>query len=142
MSDKENLVSPPASSSESRGKVVACYDDNQYLSEWEEAAREGKLCVVDCHAAWCGPCRAIAPVFENLAKEYPHVLFLKVDVDKCKRTAKNLGVIAMPSFFFFKAGEKVGGFMGASEAKIRQGLENDGKVSDICSMIANACVIA
>jgi thioredoxin 1 len=40
--------------------------------------------VIDFTAKWCGPCRIIAPMFADIAKKYPHVVFLKVDVDDMK----------------------------------------------------------
>lgn len=50
----------------------------------ELASHGSKLIVVDFYATWCGPCKAIAPKIAEFAVKYPHVVFLKVDVDKCK----------------------------------------------------------
>jgi len=66
-------------------------------------------------------------------------VFIKVDVDKVPAIARRLKVMAMPTFVFLKRGHRVGGFMGASEGKLREGLESDGAVSDICSTVASAC---
>ena len=68
-------------------------------------------------------------------------MFIKVDVDKVPAVARRLKVLAMPTFVFMKKGRRVGGFMGASEGKLRQGLESDGAVSDICSTVASACTL-
>lgn len=51
----------------------------------------------------CGPCRNIAPLFEQLPAKYPKAVFLKVDVDKCSETASSQGVSAMPTFIFYRA---------------------------------------
>ena len=73
----------------------------------------GKLIVVDFFATWCGPCRAIAPAFESLARENPDVIFIKVDVDKVPEVAGEHGIRGMPTFLFFRDGAKVGEVVGA-----------------------------
>ncbi|CAE6462484.1 unnamed protein product [Rhizoctonia solani] len=67
-----------------------------------------KLSVIDFHATWCGPCHAIAPKFESLAKEYTNVTFLKCDVDAASEVAKQYSVSAMPTFVFIKNSKKAG----------------------------------
>ncbi|KAL5212979.1 hypothetical protein ABZP36_023826 [Zizania latifolia] len=52
--------------------------------------------------AWCGPCRIIAPVFADLTKKHPNVVFLKVDVDELKPIAEQFSVEAIPTFLFMK----------------------------------------
>ncbi|GAW24022.1 hypothetical protein ANO14919_136010 [Xylariales sp. No.14919] len=62
---------------------------------------------VDCYADWCPPCRAIAPVFSQLADSHAvkgQLAFAKVNVDHVKDVAAELGVTAMPTFVFFRKG--------------------------------------
>ncbi|KAI6044264.1 thioredoxin-like protein [Pisolithus marmoratus] len=86
------------------------------------SASNEKLTVIDFHATWCacGPCHAIAPTFEALAKQYPNANFLKCDVDATKDVASAYGVAAMPTFVFLKAGKQVHTIKGAD----RHGLQN------------------
>ncbi|MBO4804926.1 MAG: thioredoxin [Paludibacteraceae bacterium] len=70
-------------------------------------------CVVDFYAVWCGPCKALSPRLESLAKEYKgKVQFYKVDVDDSGALAAAYGIRSIPTLFFFKDGkQKV--YMGA-----------------------------
>jgi len=83
-----------------------------------------KLVVVDFYATWCGPCNRIAPVFKDLSTKYPNVVFVKVDVDLCKNTAKDHSVSSMPTFLFFRNGVKIDKLSGADpkvlETKIQK----------------------
>ncbi|OJD09588.1 thioredoxin [Emergomyces pasteurianus Ep9510] len=71
------------------------------------------LIVIDCYATWCGPCKAIAPKIVEFSEAYPDLGFYKVDVDQCPDIAQELGVRAMPTFIFFKDGQKVDEVLGA-----------------------------
>ncbi|KIW64319.1 thioredoxin [Phialophora macrospora] len=76
-----------------------------------------KLIVLDCFATWCGPCKVIAPEvlkFSNSEQYKDKVEFYKVDVDEAPDVAQELGVRAMPTFMFFKNGEKVAEVVGAN----------------------------
>ncbi|KAI0363535.1 thioredoxin-like protein [Pilatotrama ljubarskyi] len=83
-----------------------------------------KLSVIDFHATWCGPCHMIAPTYEALAKQYPHVNFLKCDVDQAKDVAGRYRITAMPTFVFLKGASEVERVRGANkpalEAAVRR----------------------
>mmetsp|Transcript_1540 Transcript_1540/g.2174 ORF Transcript_1540/g.2174 Transcript_1540/m.2174 type:complete len:130 (-) Transcript_1540:125-514(-) len=84
-----------------------------------------KLVVVDFTATWCGPCRAVAPEFQRLSEKYSDaaVIFLKVDVDKCRSVASAEQIRAMPTFKFYKKQQLYHQFMGASVAKLEQSIQ-------------------
>ncbi len=70
--------------------------------------------LVDFWAVWCGPCRMIHPIVEELAKEYDGKLKVaRMDVDKNNQTASNYKIMSIPSLLFFKDGEKVDQLIGA-----------------------------
>lgn len=106
------------------------------VAQWNQTLRgataSGQTVVVDCYATWCGPCKgvftmllplhsrtgsrlnipvyraaAIAPVFDRLASELSHVVFVRVDVDRLAPIAQKYAVTAMPTFFAIKAGKVV-----------------------------------
>ena len=79
-----------------------------------------KLVCIDFTASWCGPCKKIGPVFEALAAEAgDRALFAKVDVDDGDEIAEVAGIRSMPTFQFYKLGEKVAEVQGADEAALR-----------------------
>ena len=88
------------------------------------------LMVVDFWAAWCGPCRTVAPIIEQLAKEYAgRVAFGKLNVDENPLTSGEFEVQSIPTLLVFKNGEAVDGIVGAVprqliEAKIKDQLGN------------------
>lgn len=72
------------------------------------------LAVVDFWAAWCGPCRMIAPILDQLASEYDgKAKVAKVDVDSNQQTAMRFNVRSIPSILFFKDGKHVDTVVGA-----------------------------
>jgi thioredoxin 1 len=80
----------------------------------QEIADNGGLSMVDFWAAWCGPCRLIAPFVEQLADEYTgQVKVGKLDVDANKRTAAQFGVRSIPTVLFFRGGKVVDQVVGA-----------------------------
>ncbi|TDL28052.1 thioredoxin-like protein [Rickenella mellea] len=84
------------------------------------SSSKDKLSVIDFHATWCGPCHAIAPTFEALAKQYKNVNFLKCDVDATPDVAAMYSVSAMPTFVFLKGNTKVDVVRGVNRSALEE----------------------
>ena len=81
---------------------------------FQQTVADGKVVLVDFWAAWCGPCRAIAPIMDELAGEYEgRAKIAKVDVDNNQRTALEYGIRSIPALLIFKGGKVVDTIVGA-----------------------------
>jgi len=79
-----------------------------------EVLQSNKLTVVDFWAEWCGPCRAIGPVIEELSKEYDGKVNVgKVNVDHNPQVSMNYGITSIPAILFIKNGQVVDKLVGA-----------------------------
>ncbi|KAI9017713.1 thioredoxin-like protein [Gaertneriomyces semiglobifer] len=88
--------------------------------EFKKAIDDRNLCVVDFYATWCGPCKAVAPRYEQLSSRYPNVQFLKVDVDEQQKIAQECGVTAMPTFHLYRGGKKLDEVVGADINRVER----------------------
>ncbi|VDN05146.1 unnamed protein product [Thelazia callipaeda] len=96
--------------------VHHCSSDAEFRGFLETAGL--KPVIVDFFALWCGPCRQIAPNFEQLSNKYSNVMFLKVDVDKAKDLSTQQGVTAMPTFIVYMNKVKVDVLHGADPSAL------------------------
>ncbi|KAB2878860.1 thioredoxin [bacterium] len=79
-----------------------------------EVIKSGKAVMVDFWATWCAPCRMIAPVVEEMAKEYDgQAKICKIDVDANPGVASKYGIMSIPSILFFNHGKLVDKIVGA-----------------------------
>lgn len=104
-------------------RMVSSISQISTFKEFNETIKLDKLTFVDFYATWCGPCKTVAPVLEDLSKKYPTVQFRKVDVDEAEDLAIEYGVTAMPTFILFKKSEPLGKVVGANVSAITNALE-------------------
>lgn len=71
-----------------------------YTQNNERSFKGTKPVIIDFYADWCGPCKMIAPILEELSKEYPAIDFYKVDIDAENEIASNLNIRSIPSVLF------------------------------------------
>jgi thioredoxin 1 len=99
---------------------VAEFDDKNFESE--VLASAGPV-LVDFWAPWCGPCRMIAPVVEELAGENAGFKIGKLNVDEAPRAAQSYGVSSIPTLMIFKAGEVVERLVGVQpKSRLQQAI--------------------
>ncbi|NLJ64540.1 MAG: thioredoxin [Christensenellaceae bacterium] len=77
-----------------------------------EVINSDKPVLVDFWAGWCGPCRMIAPVLDEIAKENPDIKVAKVNVDEQQELAAQFGIMSIPTIIAFKDGEQMGKSVG------------------------------
>ena len=91
--------------------MVVHFTDANFQSEVIESE---KPVLVDFYAEWCGPCKAVAPIVEELAGTYEgKVKIGKVNVDEAGEVAQNYGIMSIPTFILFKNGQIVEKVTGA-----------------------------
>lgn len=71
--------------------------------------KEKEVALIDFSAGWCGPCKMIAPILEEISEEMnDQVSFYNVDVDECGELAQEFGITSIPALVVLKKGEKAG----------------------------------
>ena len=86
----------------------------------EKVLKNNKKVLVDFYADWCGPCRMLSPIIEEIAKENDEYEFVKVNVDDCPDVSRKYGVMSIPTLIVFENGvekKKTLGFHSLDEVK-------------------------
>lgn len=89
-------------------------------AEYDAVLNNNEKVFVDFYADWCGPCKMLGPVVEEVSHEYGDVKFIKVNVDQLPDVAGRYGIMSIPTMLVFRNGEKVEsavGFMPKEQIK-------------------------
>lgn len=113
-------------STRSLSKVREITDLKQFNSFVKSDGK--KVSVIDFYATWCGPCKALEPIFAALAEKVPEVQFGRVDVDTAQDIAQEYGITAMPTCMFFKDGSKIDTIIGANPPKLINLIKEHGDI--------------
>ena len=89
-------------------KVKVVTDEN-----FESTVKSNALTIIDCWAAWCGPCRMFSPIIDELAEEYSKVTFGKLNIDENQTIARRFGIMSIPTTLFFRDGKLIDTVVGA-----------------------------
>jgi thioredoxin 1 len=81
----------------------------------KEVLQDNGIVLVDFWAEWCGPCRMLEPVMENIANEKKDVKICKVNVDENREYAEKYNVMSIPNIILFKDGQAVENFVGLQD---------------------------
>lgn len=95
-------------------------------TDFPALVQDDKLLVVDFFATWCGPCKKLSPMLDEVSEEFgDRVNIVKVDVDESEDLAMTYGIRSVPTVLFFKNGQQVDKFVGAlPKSEIVSKIEN------------------
>ena len=92
--------------------------------EFDEIIQNG-VTLVDFYADWCGPCKLLAPILEQLDEEFENITFIKVNCDNEMELAERYGIMSIPAVFMFKDGNLIGNTAGYQGKEIMKKFISD-----------------
>ncbi|KAI0565556.1 Thioredoxin [Gracilaria domingensis] len=104
--------------------AVKIVEGREQFQQVLKSAKKGALVVLDCSAAWCAPCRAMAPEFSKLAEHFKDAIFVTIDVDISLDLASDLRVTSIPSIYFYRDETLLQSEISPSPKKLRQIIES------------------
>ncbi|CRG94768.1 thioredoxin 1, putative [Plasmodium gallinaceum] len=92
-------------------------------ADFEDIISQNDVVIVDFFAEWCGPCKRIAPFYEECSEKYKNIVFIKVDVDEASEVTEKENITSMPTFKVYKKGVSVETLLGANDTALKQLIE-------------------
>ncbi|KAG6694968.1 hypothetical protein I3843_09G073600 [Carya illinoinensis] len=119
------LLSRPFSSSSGPSNILLIKSENEFNSTLGKVQDESLPAVFYFTAVWCGPCKFISPLIEELSEKYPHVKTYKIDIDQegLGSVLSKLQITSVPTLHFFKTGKKAVEVIGADVARLKDTME-------------------
>ena len=110
-----DMIKRSSKEEKSEDKVVYYLDSTNF----DKFLNENTNVIVDFFADWCGPCKMMAPIFEQIAREYsPSIMFAKLNVDKSPDIAERFFIMGVPTIIYFKSGKVIEKIVGAVSKNI------------------------
>ncbi|KAI5679099.1 hypothetical protein M9H77_10049 [Catharanthus roseus] len=103
--------------------VMSFHDSKKWTDHLDNSTNTNKLMVVDFFASWCGPCRKMEPIFNELAERYTDIEFIRINVDELKDVAREFGIESMPTFIMLRSGKEIDKVVGANRNKLEKMIE-------------------
>lgn len=107
-SEKQNKVAKP-SINNSNSKIIEV-SDNSFETE---VLNSDKKVLIDFYATWCGPCKTLEPIIDEIANGYDNIKVVRIDVDKCKELVYKYRIQAMPTLIVIENGKEINRSVGA-----------------------------
>lgn len=86
--------------------------------DYKKIVKENKKVVIDCYASWCGPCKMLSPILDEISNELDNILFCKIDVDNAENITNDFEIMSIPTILIFEDGtlkNKIVGLRSKSE---------------------------
>ena len=92
---------------------------------YEQAIKTNKHVIIDFYADWCGPCKMLLPILDQISDQYPKIIFFKVNIDRESSLARKLNIQSIPTVIFFKDGKLFNMFVGYKNPQDIKNLINE-----------------
>ncbi|KAH7277564.1 hypothetical protein KP509_39G057200 [Ceratopteris richardii] len=102
------------------GNVKTCESMSQWHQSVLDASSQSRIMVVECMVKWCGPCIYMRPHVDELSRKFPHLLFLRIDVDQLEPFTMELDIQGYPTFIIMKNGKEIDRLLGANKEELQK----------------------